>query len=157
MSEEKPAPLSPAETVALCDALKADRKEAAAELSDGFGGAVDFTVRIVGQVSKGLSTPPSTGTAAAIVDLYSPAVVSALLKKLKVDEKKLRNALRAIGRKAEKDGAAAISSDTVAGCDTLEEVFSEVAAELVEKLPQRPVVSNGRQGAVSAKATATRV
>ncbi len=135
-----------AQLVALGGAVKSKAlTDAKGRLPQLHNEAVDFRVRIHGNISKGVGVPASTGTMPASFDLFNRNVVSQLLKQLKVEPKKLRSMLRKI---ADDRHEIPHLGEHPANAELLT-IFNEVSHEVAATLPPVPTSSNGRAGTVS--------
>lgn len=137
--------LTDAELVALAGTVKdGPLKAAKGRLADGSAHPVDFSVRIVGSVQKGMSTPETTFTRPATVGLRSFGLVCAVLRNLGIGPKRLAAAL------------AAVPSDATADAE-LEAVFSTEEERRAATLPPITGTTPGRAGTVQSQVTATRL
>lgn len=141
--------LSPIELVALSKCVK--EKEAAAardKISDASANAVDFCVRIQGNVTRAGGTAAMTSRVEASqrpADLLRFDVCCAVLRQLGIGEKRLEAALRSVA-------AAPITEDS-----KMRSIFDQVAADCAELVPAREVVTPAKSGNVSVAVNLSKV
>ena len=139
--------LSAAEKVAIEGAVTGkDFLTAKDELADGETLAVDFTVRISGNIQKGFGTPSADSERAAEVSLCSMTVFCAVLRTLGISPRRLKNALHDLPAVSE------LQVD-----EQLTNVFDVVARKLSNALPPVKVTTPGRRGPVKATVSVTRL
>lgn len=147
------ANVSPLEIAALSAAFSKSKVDAAKKSLTPGCYNVDRVFRVHGTVNRGADSPGSCGTAPANVDLQSLPMICELLRRLKVEPKQVRTALRAMVRAAKKQNAASIGAECVKPLPEFVEVFTEETAAAVAALPERKTTSNGKAGATSAALT----
>ena len=139
--------LSAAEKVAIEGAVSGkDLLIAKDALADGETLAVDFTIRISGNIQKGFGTPSAESERPAQVSLCSMTVFCALLRELGIGPKRLKDALHNLPA----------TSDLQVD-EQLTNVFDVVARKLSNALPPVKVTTPGRRGAVKASVSVIRV
>ena len=143
-----------AETAALGAAISssvvADAKKA---LADQATIPVDFTVRVRGQVSKGVSTPGNEAEVAQRVNVYDPAVVHTLLLTLGVTREEVADVLDQIVQAVlKKKDLGLLEADERIG-----QAFGNACELLVQNLPKQKASTKPKHGAVTFQGTAERV
>ena len=132
--------LTPWQIAALSGAIKETSEKAAkAAIPDSGFNQVDFTVRIVGSVQKGISCPSSSVNERQSVSFYSEAAVHHLLRALGIGQLRLAAALDVIGNPMQ------LVADAELG-----KVFNDTATRISAGLPLVPVSISGRAGSVTA-------
>ena len=138
---------SAAEMVAIEGAVSGkDLLIAKDALADGETRAVNFTIRITGNIQKGFGTPSATSERPAEVSLCGMTVFCALLRELGIGPKRLKDALYNLPATSE------LEVD-----EQLTNVFDVVARKLADALPPVTVTTPGRRGAVKASVSVTRL
>lgn len=138
MNLDPSTPQGAAAIAAISGAIKdKDQKTAKQTLRDCSTHPIDLSIRLVGMVTKGASSPSTGGPAS--VCLINAGVVGEVLRRLKVEPAKLRRMLRSIGHAPDAhDDAAALAAE-----------FDRVAGEIADSLPT--VTKPGRAGSVRAE------
>lgn len=135
-----PATLNDAQIAAVAGAFKDGAITAAkSALGQGAVNPVDFTIRITGNVTKGFDSPGATTEVPQTVDVYQPAFVHALLRKLGFGPIRVAGALMDLG------------DPRSANFDTdLDAVLTAHKSRIEAGLPKVPATVSGKRGSVSA-------
>jgi len=139
-------PLTPAEIVAIGTAIKGKELDQAKDsLAPGDNVNVDVSIRLTGNLQKGLAVDATSYEKPAQLSLATMSVFCAVLKSLSVGPKRLRQLLEAVDPCQITDNA------------ELTKVFDEVAALKAAELPAVVVDVPGKRGAVTSKISVARV